>query len=122
MRFIRAFWGHLDNFNQRHKNEIIDCSKNKNLREIVYVWGLKNYNFIKSLGYDCELVSPNPTEHGEDFLLNSDSKRTCKTLTDYIEKYEPYVCNAKREDHFNQKEINQFISQYMKKDLYFQHI
>ena len=57
MKFIRSFWGYLNNFNQRHKKEIIEASKNKSLHEVVFVWGTENYNFIKSLGFECILIS-----------------------------------------------------------------
>ena len=258
MRFIRSFWGDLNNFNQRHKMEIVEVSKSKNLNEVVFVWGLDNYKFIKSLGFNCELVSNQSTQYGEDYLDNSDSymlhklvaikmginlfnevifldwdcqqlkpideefyrlikernsniqmplyiypknyseivinqwkdiptkereyvlkqqhylekynygwgnnfvtpnagfiycsnggvinelieinntqkigiaseemsfvvysKRYCDSVIDYIKTFEPMVCDAKLEDHFNQKELNDFISQIMKKNLYFQHI
>lgn len=258
MIFIRAYWGNLDNFNQRHKYEIIKVSKSQNLNEVVFVWGAENYKFIQSLGLHCELVSNEPTQYGNDYLYDSDkymihkliaiklgiemfsevifldwdckqlksidnkfyelikeadseiqmplyvyptdylkillndwkdisqkekqyitkqqyylekynyswnanfvtpnagfifcsnpnimdelininetekigiaseemamvvySKRNCKSLTDYIKRYEPVVCNAKFDDHFNQKELNDFIAQLVKKDLYFQHI
>lgn len=258
MRFIRAFWGNLNNFNQRHKNEILDASKINDLNEVVFVWGLENYNFIKSLGFNCELVSQNPTEYGRDYLYDSNqymlhklvaiklgtdlfgevvfidwdclqlkqidnnfytqiekrdskiqmplyvypknyseivfsewkdipskekeyvikqqlylekynydwegsyvtpnagfiycsdarvmdelidinnmleigiaseemsfveyTKKYCNSIVDYINRFEPFVCNAKTNEHFNQIDLNEFISQLMKKDLYFQHI
>jgi hypothetical protein len=71
MKFIRAFWGDLSNFNERHKHEIIEVSKNKNLNEMVYVWGVENNKFIKSLGYETILMSDNPTEYGDHYLYNS---------------------------------------------------
>lgn len=258
MKFIRAFWGDLNNFNQRHRNEIINISKNTKLNEMVFVWGNMNYEFIKSLGFDCTLMSNEPTEYGEDYLYDSDkymihklvsikigielfnqvtfldwdchqlkpidnkfyslinerdgdiqmplyiypknysqivlnewkdippkekeyvlkqqhylekynynwgdsfvtpnagfiycsngniidelitinetqkigiaseemsfveyTKKYCNKLDDYINRYEPFVCSAKTNEHFNQSELNNLISQFMKKDLYFQHI
>jgi hypothetical protein len=53
--------------------EIVEVSKTKNLNEIVFVWGLDNYEYIKSLGFNCELVSDQSTQYGEDYLHNSDS-------------------------------------------------
>ena len=256
-KFIRAFWGNLDNFNQRHKIEINNTSKNKDLSEMVYVWGDKNCNYIKSLGFEVTKMSDKETEFGFDFLYDSDvymihkleaikkgidqfgsvifldwdcnqikkidslffemieqqdlgiqmplysypknykeiifkewkeipdkereyvtkqdeflkkhhyvlndnfitpnagfiycsdskiiddillvnkefdikiateemafteySKKKCNTLKDYIVRYEPLVCNAKYESHFNQKELNTYISTFIKKDLYFIH-
>lgn len=233
-------------------------SKKTKLNEMVFVWGKSNYEFIKSLGFDCTLVSVNSTEYGDDYLYDSDkymihklvaiklgieifnriifldwdchqlkqidsnfykliderdgdiqmpmyiypknyseivlnewkdiplkekeyvlkqqhylekynydwknsyvtpnagfiycsnskiidelvsinetqkigiaseemsfveyTKKYCNSLEDYINKYEPYVCSAKTNNHFNQLELNNYISQFMKKDLYFQHI
>jgi len=258
MKFIRSFWGDLNNFNQRHKKEIIEVSKNKSLYEVVFVWGTENYNFIKSLGFECVLLSNESTQYGSDYLYDSNqymihklvaikegiklyhevifldwdclqvkpidnwfyehietkdlkiqmplyiypknyselvlnewkdippkekdyvikqqeflekyhydwnnsfvtpnagfiycssvdvidelidinttqkigiaseemsfvefTKRRCSSLDEYIKRYEPIVCNAKLENHFNQRELNQHISQLMKKDIYFQHI
>ena len=258
LTFIRAFWGDLDNFNQRHRYEIIESANNKNLNEVVFVWGADNYKFIQSLGFNCKLISPESTQYGNDYLYDSDkymihkliaikmgvklfgevvfldwdckqlkpidnrfyelikesdseiqmplyvypnnyskivldswkdiplkekeyvlkqqhylekynydwnnsfvtpnagfvfcsnsdimdelihinetqkigiaseemamveySKRNCKSVTDYIKRYEPIVCNAKLDDHFNQRELNELISTITKKDLYFQHI
>lgn len=258
MRFIRAFWGDLNNFNQRHRYEIIESANNKNLNEIVFVWGTENYKFIKSLGFECNLISEDSTQYGDDYLYDSDkymihklmaiklgvesfsevvfldwdckqlksiddnfyeilkksdseiqmplyiypnnyseivlnewvgipqkekeyvlkqqhylekynynwnnsfvtpnagfvfcsnsnvidelirinknekigiaseemtmveySKRNCDSVIDYIKRYEPIVCNAKLDTHFNQKELNELISSIIKKDLYFQHI
>lgn len=257
MKFIRAFWGDLKNFNGKHRNEIICASNNKSLNDIVYVWGEENNKFLKLLGYQTVLISARSTEYGDDFLLNSNeymihklisikkgieqfgevifldwdcfqikpidkkfyellykrnntiqmplyiypknysdlvlnswieasvkekeyvikqqeylekyhydwensfvtpnagfiyssnsmiidelirinytekigiaseemsfllySKTTCKTLSDYVNTYEPYVCDAKNESHFNQSELNKFISQFMEKNLYFIH-
>jgi hypothetical protein len=257
MRFIRSFWGDLDNFNQRHKNEIIHVSKKSKLNEVVFVWGLVNYEFIKSLGFECILMSKMATEYGEDYLYDSDkymlhklvsiklgielfdkvifldwdchqlkpidntfydlinerdgniqmplytypknysqivlnewkdipskekeyvlkqqhylekynyswensfvtpnagfiycsdsnvidelilinetqkigiaseemsfveyTKMFCTNLEDYIKRFEPLVCNGKFETHFNQKDLNKFITQIIKKDLYFIH-
>jgi len=56
MQFIRAFWGDLNKFGQKYKKQILSVSTD-NLNEVVYVWGLDNFNFIKSIGYNCVLVS-----------------------------------------------------------------
>jgi hypothetical protein len=70
MQVIRTFWGNL---NDRYKKEIINSQKTFKLNEYVYVWGRDNFNFIKSLGLQCKLVSENPYEFGNDFLKNSDT-------------------------------------------------
>ena len=49
MRFIRAFWGDLTAEHQKFIDEIKKCALDKSLKEIVYVWGERNYKFIKSL-------------------------------------------------------------------------
>jgi len=49
------------------------------------------------------------------------SKMFCENLEDYIKRFEPLVCNAKYETHFNQKDLNRYITQIVKKDLYFIH-
>ena len=257
VKFIRSYWGDLENFFRRHKDEIIDVSKKTKLNETVYVWGTYNYNFIKSLGFDCVLMSDKSTEYGNDYFYHSGkymlhklyaikkgvqdygevifldwdceqikdiddgfyellyeqnkaiqmplyvypknydeiifekwtnmplkeknyimkqkehlekhnfdwidnfvtpnagfiycsdekvmdslinlndilkigiaseemtfleyAKENVKDLLGYITNYEPLVCNGKREDHFNQKELNDYISQLIKKDLYFIH-
>ncbi len=257
IKFIRSFWGNLNNFNQRHRIEINNASKNKDLNEMVYVWGNKNCDYIKSLGFEVTKMSDNETEFGSDFLYDSDvymihkleaikkglsqfnkvifldwdcnqikkidssffklierqdlgiqmplysypkkykeiifkewkdipdkereyvtkqdkylkkhhyvlnndfitpnagfiycsdskiideillvnnefdikiateemafteyTKKRCIDLKDYIIRYEPLVCNAKYESHFNQKELNVYISKFIKKDLYFIH-
>ena len=50
IRVVRALWGKLEWF----KDEI----PNKPLfNEVVVVWGEENFNYLKSLGYDCIFVS-----------------------------------------------------------------
>jgi hypothetical protein len=43
------------------------------------------------------------------------------SLEEYIKKHEPLVSDAKFETHFNQKSLNRYFSQVIKKDLYFIH-
>jgi hypothetical protein len=64
VKFIRCYWGNLDSRNGEHRDEIINVSKVTNLNEYVYVWGVDNFNFITSLGFECELVSENPFPYG----------------------------------------------------------
>ena len=68
MRFIRAYWGNLKAFNERHLNEIRNIKKTSNLNEYVYVWGIDNYNYINSLGFDCEYMG----DFDYNYLENSD--------------------------------------------------
>ena len=257
MKFIRSYWGDLENFGQRHRNEIEFCSNDKRLDQIIIVWGDDNERFIKSLGFETVLMSSRNTEYGDDYLYDSDiymihkfaavrkgielygevvfldwdcmqikdidnnfykqlrksgskiqmplysfpknyselvlnewidippkekeyvlkqqsvldhyhyllgpdyitpnasfiycndalimdelirinqdlkvgtpadetmflvySKAKCSSIDDYIQRYEPIVCDAKGESHFNQKELNKYISLFIKKDLYFIH-
>ena len=73
-----------------------------------------------------ELIEINETQQigiaSEEMSFVEYTKKYCNNLEDYINIYEPYVCNAKTNNHFNQLELNNYISQFMKKDLYFQHI
>ena len=56
MKFIRAFWGDLDYDNNGLRKEIKETSINERLSRfgkldmVVYVWGTKNEEYIKSLG------------------------------------------------------------------------
>jgi hypothetical protein len=68
LRFIRAYWGNLKSFNERHLNEILNIRKTSNLNEYVYVWGIDNYNYLYSLGFKCEYMG----EFRYDYLKNSD--------------------------------------------------
>ena len=43
------------------------------------------------------------------------------TVDGWIQSYEPLVCNAKYDWHFNQKELNEYMSGFIQKDLYFIH-
>lgn len=257
IQFIRSYWGDMENFFRRHKEEILNVSKKSKLNETIYVWGTYNYNFIKSLGFNCVLMSEKSTEYGNDHFFHSDkymlhklytikrgvqdygqvifldwdceqireiddvfynligkqnkdiqmplyiypkdyadtifkkwidipakeknyilkqniylikhnfnwdenyvtpnagfiycanesiideliklneileigiaseemtfleyTKNLVGNLKGYIENYEPLVCNGKKDDHFNQKDLNQYISQFIKKDIYFIH-
>lgn len=67
MRFIRAYWGNLDAFNGRHKDEIIATSKIEGFNSFVYVWGKENYEFIKAHGFNCKYVE----EFNVDYVDNS---------------------------------------------------
>ncbi len=72
VQFIRSYWGDLENFFRRHKDEIENISKKSKLNETIYVWGEYNYNFIKSLGLNCILMSNKSTEYGNDYFFHSD--------------------------------------------------
>lgn len=56
MKVIRTFWGDVHSMGTRY-TEQIDEAISDNINEIVYVWGIDNYNFIKSKGFDCKLIS-----------------------------------------------------------------
>ena len=68
MRFIRAYWGDLSSFNGRHLKEIVHISSTSKLNDYVYVWGTGNYEYIKSLGFECKYMG----EFEYDYLKNSD--------------------------------------------------
>jgi len=78
MRFIRSFWGDLSHHNNRHIHEINKIANSKRLNEIVYVWGIENYEFITSLGFETIKMSDNPTQFGEDYLKNTSTFFTHK--------------------------------------------
>ena len=56
MKFIRTFWGDVHRMGGRYSNQIKEAVSD-NLDEKVYVWGRDNFEFISSLGFDCELIS-----------------------------------------------------------------
>jgi hypothetical protein len=68
LRFIRAYWGDLSAFGGRHSDEILNIRNTSKLDDYVYVWGQSNYNYIKSLGFECEYMG----EFEYDYLNNSD--------------------------------------------------
>lgn len=55
-KFIRTFWGDVHSMGTRYTDQI-ESAIHDNLNELVYVWGVDNYNFIKSKGFDCKLIS-----------------------------------------------------------------
>lgn len=56
MKIIRTFWGNVHSMGNRYTDQI-ETSVSDNLNELVYVWGIDNYNFIKSKGFECVLLS-----------------------------------------------------------------
>lgn len=68
MRFIRAYWGDLSAFNGRHLDEILSIKITSKLNDYVYVWGQSNYDYLTSLGFECEYMG----EFIYDYLNNSD--------------------------------------------------
>ena len=56
MVIIRTFWGDLSSFGGKYQNQIQDTT-DENLNEIVYVWGMDNFEYLTNLGYTCELIS-----------------------------------------------------------------
>jgi hypothetical protein len=48
-------------------------------------------------------------------------KQIRPTLGEFVQKNEPLVCDAKNENHFNQREYNIFVKNYLNKQLYFVH-
>ena len=74
MKFIRAFWGDLDYDNNGLRKEIKETSINERLSRfgkldmVVYVWGTKNEEYIKSLGYTTVKMSSKSTEYADDIV------------------------------------------------------
>jgi len=68
LRFIRAYWGDLSAFNGRHLDEILNIKSTSKLNDYVYVWGQSNYDYLTSLGFECEYMG----EFTYDYLNNSD--------------------------------------------------
>jgi hypothetical protein len=102
------------------------------LEKYNYTWGnsfvTPNAGFVYCSNTKVidELIDINNTQKigiaSEEMSFVEYSKRYCNSIIDYIEMFEPVVCNAKLDNYFNQKELNNFVSQIMKKNLYFQHI
>lgn len=57
IQVIRTLWGD----SEHHRKEILKASKFDD--EVVMVYGLNNFNFLKSLGYNCILVSEDNLSH-----------------------------------------------------------
>jgi len=49
------------------------------------------------------------------------SKKYCKTIEEYIKRFEPLVCDAKTNSHFNQGQLKKLIDKQVNKNLYFIH-
>lgn len=66
MKFIRIFWGDLNVFDSKFKTQIEQASQFDIPNQIVYVWGVKNEQFIKQFGFETRLISEqsNFTEYG----------------------------------------------------------
>jgi hypothetical protein len=90
MQFIRIFWGEFE----RYEHQIIEAKKD-NLNETVFVWGYNNYNKIKEIGYNCELIDLQPYDYS---IANAHTFENHKSLIHKIkgigialEKYEEVV-------------------------------
>lgn len=62
MKIIRTFWGDVHSMGTRYTDQIIEAINDK-LDEVVYVWGIENFNYISNLGFDCKLVSEEPYDY-----------------------------------------------------------
>ena len=67
MVIVRTFWGDMNSFGGKYQNQIQD-TLDENLNEIVYVWGMDNFEYLTNLGYTCELIS----EENYNFDIASD--------------------------------------------------
>lgn len=63
----------------------------------------------------------NEFKYSEECLWYLLLSNKCKTLDEYIQTYEPLVCDAKHDWHYNQKELNEYMKSLIPKDLYFIH-
>lgn len=79
------------------------CSDISIINEYIKIWETNNFNYSEELLWYVLL------------------KNECKTLDEYINTYEPLVCDAKHDWHFNQKELNDYMRKLIDKDLYFIH-
>ena len=57
----------------------------------------------------------------EEMSMVEYSKQYCDSVNEYIERFEPLVCDAKDFSHFNQTDLNRLIESKIQKDLYFLH-
>lgn len=62
MKIIRTFWGDVNSMGNRYTEQITEAISD-NLNEIVYIWGIDNFNYISNLGFDCKLVSEEPYDY-----------------------------------------------------------
>ena len=62
MQIVRTFWGDVHSMGSRYTDQINEAI-NDNLNEIVYVWGIDNFNYISNLGFNCVLVSEEPYDY-----------------------------------------------------------
>jgi hypothetical protein len=62
MKIIRTFWGDVNSMGNRYTDQITEAIGD-NLNEIVYIWGIDNFNYISNLGFDCKLVSDEPYDY-----------------------------------------------------------
>lgn len=60
MKFIRIFWGDLDEFDGKFANQIKNVSTYNFENEIVFVWGTANDKFLTDLGYKTHKISDLP--------------------------------------------------------------
>lgn len=112
--FMRQYTTNLYNcmlkYNYDFKNDmVVPCSSFVYCSDTKYIDAIiDRYNNDESTYYD------------EAAWLEC-AKETCPTLDDYLKTYEPLVCNAKTDAHFNQKEFNEYMYSVTPKNLYFIH-
>jgi hypothetical protein len=68
-----------------------------------------------------EVYENNKSMYSEECLWYLLLKNKCETLDEYIKTYEPLVCNAKHNSHFNQKDLYDYMGTIIQKDLYYIH-
>lgn len=62
MKFVRSLWGDESFTSSRYKSQIQEALAD-DLRETVYVWGMQNYEYLRSLNFECVLVSEKPYDY-----------------------------------------------------------
>ena len=76
-------------------------------------------SIISELLEICKQYSINVAS--EEMSMVEYTKKFCKDVENYVKVFEPIVCSAKSNLHFNQSELNNYIEKFLKKDLYFIH-
>lgn len=84
-----------------------------------------SFVYCNSVSWINKIISINNSECKE---IISDETPVMKYVLDnienlenYIKLYEPLVCDAKFDNHFNQKQFKDYMKTYINKDLYFIH-
>jgi len=79
----------------------------------------KDSSVIENLFLICKEYNINVAS--EEMSMVEYSKKYCPSIEQYVKRFEPIVCSAKNNSHFNQSELNREIDLHITKNLYFIH-